>query len=82
MTAPIALLTPMANPTVEREMRAMLPPECDYVVGRLVGPEGDSEARLRHYAEELPGMLDGEPQSAATAEGFWAATIARNSSKR
>lgn len=58
MTAPIALLTPMANPTVEREMRAMLPPECDYVVGRLVGPEGDSEARLRHYAEELPGMLD------------------------
>lgn len=58
MTAPIALLTPMANPTVEREMRRMLPPTCDYLVGRLVGTESDSQARLIQYAEELPAYLD------------------------
>ncbi|NVE95002.1 maleate cis-trans isomerase family protein [Altererythrobacter lutimaris] len=58
MNAPIAVLTPMANPTVEREFRALLPPQCDYVVGRLVSQHKDSEARLRAYAEELPHMLE------------------------
>ena len=57
MNAPIAVLTPMANPTVERELRMLLPPECDYVVGRLVSHHRDSEVRLRAYAERLPEML-------------------------
>ena len=57
MSAPIALLTPMANPTVEREMRRLLPQTCDYLVGRLVGTESDSKARLIQYAEELPSYL-------------------------
>lgn len=59
MTAslPIALLTPMANPTVEREMRKLLPASCDYLVGRLVGAQGDSAARLRYYAERLDNAL-------------------------
>jgi maleate isomerase len=55
--APTALLTPMANPTVEREMRRLLPPECDYLVGRLVATERDSQARLRQYAERLNSSL-------------------------
>ncbi|MFN2098476.1 hypothetical protein [Altererythrobacter sp. MF3-039] len=48
----------MANPTVEREMRRLLPAECDYLVGRLVGQEGDSQGRLVEYAEELPRALE------------------------
>lgn len=54
---PIALLTPMANPTVEREMRALLPPSCDYVVGRLVSRSGEAEERLRAYATDIASTL-------------------------
>lgn len=56
--APIAILTPMANPTVEQEMRQLLPADCDYVVGRLVSAETDSTKRLRMYAEDLRSSLD------------------------
>lgn len=57
MSQPIALLTPMANPTVEREMRQLLPASCDYLVGRLVSTEEDPTARLRAYAERLDHAL-------------------------
>jgi len=49
----IGLLTPMANPTVERELRRLLPDDVDYVVGRLTSDEADSTKRLRAYAEHL-----------------------------
>ncbi len=55
--APIALLTPMANPTVEREMRLLLPANCDYVVGRLVSAEPGSTERLRAYGEDMSASL-------------------------
>ena len=55
--ATIALLTPMANPTVEREMRHLLPDSCDYVVGRLVSAELDSSKRLRAYGEDISVSL-------------------------
>lgn len=55
--APIAVLTPMANPTVERELRRLLLPSTDYVVGRLVGSERNSAERLRGYAETLVQAL-------------------------
>jgi len=57
MSNPLALMTPMANPTVERETHRLLPPDCDYLVGRLVGTEADPMARLRAYAENLPTSL-------------------------
>ena len=63
----IGLLTPMANPTVEREMRRLLPHDVNYVVGRLTSNETDSVARLRAYAEHLAGALEqfgGMPLSA------------------
>ena len=55
--APLALLTPMANPTIEREMRRLVPDCCDYVVGRLVSRLDDSRERLISYAEDLGQSL-------------------------
>lgn len=53
----LGLLTPQQNPTVEREMRRLLPAEADYFVGRLVSAEADPAKRLRAYAEDLPITL-------------------------
>ncbi len=60
----------MANPTVEREMRKLLPDACDYLVGRLVGREQDSITRLRLYAEELTETLDQFGGMLLSAVGF------------
>ena len=53
----LGLLTPMANPTVETEMRKLLPEDLAYVVGRLVSDHANSLDRLRQYAEDLPASL-------------------------
>lgn len=52
-----AVLTPMANPTVEAEFRALLPREFPWVTGRLVSDESDGMARLVAYAEGLAESL-------------------------
>lgn len=59
MTPPlrIGIATPMANPTVEPELRALFPPEVNMLVTRSVAT-GDSRARLRAYFERLPEALD------------------------
>lgn len=57
MTGLAAILTPMANPTVEAEMRRLLPPQFDWVTGRLVSAETDSQARLVAYAEDVAASL-------------------------
>lgn len=46
----VAILTPMENPTVEAEMRRLLPADLDYVVARLVSAEADPALRLVDYA--------------------------------
>jgi maleate isomerase len=45
----------MANPTVEAEMRTLLP--IPYVVARLVSKSESPEERLRDYAEQAVGAL-------------------------
>lgn len=67
---PLAILTPMANPTVEAEMRRLLPPDVAYVIGRLVSRERGSLDRLRAYAETVADALDQFGGLALRAIGF------------
>lgn len=53
----VAVLTPMANPTVEAELRRLLPADFAWVTGRLVSEAADSMARLTDYAETIAGAL-------------------------
>lgn len=49
--------TPQANPTVEAEMRQLMPADVHYVMARLLGSSTDSETRLRDYIENLDDYL-------------------------
>ena len=49
----VGILTPMANPTVEAEMRVLLPVDLNFVVARLTSPLDDSLDRLRAYADDV-----------------------------
>lgn len=55
--ARIGIATPQANPTVEPEMRALLPPSIAVYATRLVHPAADVETRLDHYIRNLPAAL-------------------------
>ena len=49
--------TPQANPTVEAEMRILLPPDIAMTVARLTSAARDPQDRLRAYLERLDDTL-------------------------
>lgn len=53
----IGIATPMANPTVEPELRALFPPEVNMLVTRSVA-QGDSRTRLVAYFDRIAEALD------------------------
>lgn len=66
----IGIGTPQANPTVEAEMRVLLPPNVAMVVVRLTSAAADPLARLRHYFDRLDDTLAGYDSLTPHAFGF------------
>ena len=66
----VGILTPMANPTVEAELRRLLPSEIDYVVARLVSDAADPPERLIGYAREAGAAADQFGGMTLAALGF------------
>ena len=66
----VGILTPMANPTVEAELRRLLPPEIDYVVARLVSDSADPAERLVAYAREAGAAVNQFGGMTLAALGF------------
>jgi maleate isomerase len=64
----VAILTPMENPTVEAEMRHLLP--VDFVVARLVSAADKSEQRLIDYAERAAEVVQQFGDMKVEAIGF------------
>ena len=50
----LAVATPQANPTVEAEVRRVLPNEVDYCTARLLSESKDPKTRLIEYLTALP----------------------------
>ena len=53
----VGIGTPQANPTVEAEMRILLPPDIAMAVARLTSAARDPQDRLRVYLERLDDTL-------------------------
>lgn len=53
----LGLGTPQGNPTVEAEMRRLVPAGVECYTLRLTSDSDDPATRLRHYLEQLPSFM-------------------------
>ncbi len=68
--ARVGVAVPQANPTVEPEMRALLPDEIGVYATRLVHPAPRVEDRLLHYVTHIPDSIASYGPLRLAAFGF------------